>query len=95
VPRKPTDLSTARLVKEKSLARIRHAQASQLEGKLLPRDLVQGVWATAFAALRDRCLGVPDRVVAAAGVNPSPEQLRVILENEMREVLLAVASGEF
>jgi hypothetical protein len=94
MPRKPTDLSVARLTKEKALAKLRVLQSSQLEGKLLPRDLVQATWATAFAALRDRLLGVPDRVVAAAGANCPAEQLRTILENEMREVLVAVSSGQ-
>jgi hypothetical protein len=92
--RNPSDLSTARLAKERALARVRLAQAASLEGKLLPRDLVQATWATAFASLRDRCLGVPDRV-AERGANRTADELRVILEDEMQQVLLAVSSGQF
>ncbi|MGA7240327.1 MAG: hypothetical protein WBY44_31875 [Bryobacteraceae bacterium] len=95
MPRKPSDLSTAKLTKERALAKLRVLQSGQLEGTLIPRDLAQSVWATAFAALRDRCLGVPDRVVARAGANCAPEELRSILESEMRQVLEAVARGEF
>lgn len=95
MPRKPSDLSSAKLAKEKALAKLRILQAGALEGKLLPRDLAQAVWASAFASLRDRCLGVPDRVVARVGANTSAEELRAILEAEMRDVLLAVARGDF
>jgi hypothetical protein len=65
----------------------------QLEGKLLPRELVEAVWSAAFASLRDRCLGVPDRV-AARGANRSADELRSILETEMSDLLAAVSSGQ-
>jgi hypothetical protein len=82
------------LTKERALAKLRVLQSAQLEGKVLPRDLVQATWASAFAALRDRLLGIPDRVLSRAGANCAPEELRTILESELREALLAVARGE-
>lgn len=55
-------IGEARLAKEQALARLRQLQSGQLEGKLLDREEVRAHWAQAFAALRDRALGMADRI---------------------------------
>ena len=76
------------------MASLRALQSGQLAGKLLPRETVQAVWGLAFVTLRDRLLGVADRL-SERGANRTAEELRVILDTEMREILEAVSRGEF
>jgi hypothetical protein len=102
----PSDLGRARLRKEEALARLRELQSGALEGRLrelqsgalegrlLDRELVRSMWAQAFAALRDRALGMGDRI-ASRGAGRSPEELRVIVDSEVRDLLEAVSRGEF
>ncbi|MGA7237196.1 MAG: hypothetical protein WBY44_16035 [Bryobacteraceae bacterium] len=94
MPRKPSDLSTVRLMKEKALARMRLSQAMKLEGRLLDRELVVGTWSTVFASLRDRAMAMPDRI-AARGANRNADELRAIVSEEVRDLLEAVSSGRF
>ena len=94
MPRKPTDLSTARLTKERALAKLRVLQCAKLEGRLLDREEVMAQWATAFASLRDRAMAIPDRI-AARGANRTSEELRGIVSEEVRDLLEAVSSGRF
>jgi hypothetical protein len=63
----------AKFEKEQALARMRQLQTGQLEGRLLDREEVRAQWSQAFAALRDRALGMADRIatVARAGTRPS------------------------
>ena len=81
-------------MKEKALARMRFAQASKLEGRLLDRELVVSTWSTVFASLRDRAMAMPDRI-AARGANRSADELRGIVSEEVRDLLEAVSSGRF
>ena len=96
-PAKPgrplTDLGRAIIAKETALAKLRILQAAELEKRLLPVDEVRWAWSAAFASLRDRALGVPERV-AARGVGRSAEELRAIVSEEINSLLEAVARGE-
>jgi hypothetical protein len=51
-------IGEARLQKEQALAKLRTLQSDALEGRLLDREQVRAQWAQAFAALRDRALGI-------------------------------------
>lgn len=79
-------ISRARLEKEQALARLRQLQSGQLEGRLLDRHCVNAEWASAFAALRDRALGMGDRIVAR-GAGRTAEALRAIVDAEVRDLL--------
>jgi hypothetical protein len=90
----PSDLGRARLRKEEALARLRELQSGALERRLLDRELVRSMWAQAFAALRDRGLAMADRI-ASRCAGRSVEELRVIVDAEVRDLLEAVSRGEF
>ncbi len=94
MPDADSQLATAKLTKEKALARLRVLQSDALEGKLLDRDQVRSQWAQCFASLRDRALGMADRI-ASRGANRTPAELRVIVDAEVRDLLEAVSRGEF
>lgn len=94
MPKTVSTLDEARLLKEKALAKLRVLQSSQLEGRLLDREAVQATWAQCFASLRDRALGMGDRI-ASRGVNRSADELRKIVDAEVRDLLDAVSRGEF
>ena len=94
MPRAPTTIDDARLLKERALAKLRLLQSGKLEGTLLDRDEVQAQWAAAFASLRDRALGMGDRI-ASRGAGRSAEELRKIVDAEVRDLLDAVSRGEF
>jgi hypothetical protein len=87
-------LAIARLQKEEALARLRQLQSEALEGRLLDREQVRLQWAQAFAALRDRALGMADRI-ASRGAGRSAEELRGLVEAEVRDLLETIARGEF
>jgi hypothetical protein len=89
-----SSLGEARLAKEQALARLRQLQTGQLEGQLLDREQVRTQWAQAFAALRDRALGMGDRI-ASRGAGRNAEELRGIVDSEVRDLLEAVSRGEF
>jgi hypothetical protein len=90
----PSAIGEARLAKEQALAKLRTLQSDALEGKLLDRELVRTIWAQAFAALRDRALGMADRITSR-GAGRNAEELRVIVDAEVRDLLEAVSRGEF
>jgi hypothetical protein len=87
-------LAAAKLEKEQALAKLRHLQSAKLEGALLDREAVRTQWAAAFAALRDRALGMGDRI-ASRGAGRSADELRQIVSAEVRDLLEAVSRGEF
>jgi hypothetical protein len=89
-----SSLADAVLLKEKALAKLRVLQSAKLEGTLLDRDEVKAQWAGAFAAMRDRALGMGDRI-ASTGANRSADELRKIVDREIRDLLDAVSRGEF
>ncbi len=92
--RAASTIEDARLVKERALAKLRVLQSGQLEGTLLSRDEVKSQWAAAFASMRDRALGMGDRI-ASRGINRSADELRAIVDAEVRDLLDAVSRGEF
>jgi hypothetical protein len=94
MPNSDSALAAAKLEKEQALAKLRQLQSAALEGKLLDRELVRSTWASAFAALRDRALGMGDRI-ASRGAARSAEELRTIVDGEVRDLLEAVSRGEF
>jgi hypothetical protein len=71
---------------------MRQLQANVLEGKLLSAAEARACWAAAIASLRDRAMGMGDRV-ASRGAHRPPGELRVIVEAEVRDLLEAVARG--
>jgi hypothetical protein len=85
-------IGEARLKKEEALARMRELQANVLEGKLLSAADVRACWAAAMAALRDRAMGMGDRI-ATRGAGRTAEELRKIVDAEVRDLLEAVARG--
>jgi hypothetical protein len=87
-------LGEARLKKEQALARLRQLQTGQLEGSLLDREQVREQWAQAFAALRDRALALGDRITSR-GAGRGVEELRKIVDSEVRDMLLTISRGEF
>jgi hypothetical protein len=89
-----TAIGEARLQKEKALARLRELQTAALEGKLLDATEVRTAWAQCFASLRDRALGMTDRI-ASRGAGRNEGELRAIVDGEVRALLEVVARGEF
>ncbi len=87
-------IEDARLLKERALAKLRVLQSDALEGKLLDRDQVRAQWAQCFASLRDRALGMADRI-ASRGANRTPAELRSIVDLEVKDLLEAVSRGDF
>jgi hypothetical protein len=85
-------IGEARLQKEQALARVRQLQANVLEGKLLGASEVRAYWATAMASLRDRAMGLGDRIVTRGAHRP-PDELRSIVDAEVRELLEVIARG--
>jgi hypothetical protein len=83
-------IGEARLQKE--LARMRQLPANVLEGKLLNAAEARACWAAAIASLRDRAMGMGDRIASRDAHRP-PGELRVIVEAEVRDLLEAVARG--
>jgi hypothetical protein len=57
-------IGEARLKKERALARMRELQSQALEGKLLSAVEVRATWTAAMSALRDRALGMADRIAS-------------------------------
>lgn len=92
VGRPLTDLGKAIIAKETALARLRIAQTQELERKLVRADEVEWHWSAAMAALRDRSLSVGERI-AARGAHRSPEELKLIVDEEIESLLAAVARG--
>ena len=68
-------------------------QTQELERKLVRADQVEWHWSAAFAALRDRALAVGERI-AARGAHRPAEELKLIVEDEIENLLSAVARGE-
>lgn len=94
MPRKdPAAFLEARTIKEKALAKLRVLQAQKLDGQLLDASEVRLQWQQAFAALRDRGLGMADRIVQRGAMRPAGE-LRRIVDSEVRDLLEAVARGD-
>ena len=93
MPRVATTIEDARLLKERALAKLRVLQSGQLEGSLLDRSEVKAQWSAAFASMRDRALGMGDRI-ASRGANRSADELRAIVDAEVRDLLDAVSRGE-
>ncbi|HKE22636.1 MAG TPA: hypothetical protein VKB88_09620 [Bryobacteraceae bacterium] len=87
-------MAAAKLEKERALAKLRVLQSDALEGRLLDREQVRAQWAQAFAALRDRALGMADRI-ASRGAGRNVEELRAVVDSEVRDLLGAVSRGEF
>ena len=58
MPNARSAIGETRLENEQALARLRQLQAGALEGRLLNREQVRAQCAQAFAALRDRALGM-------------------------------------
>jgi hypothetical protein len=69
-------LARARLSKEQALAKLRILQSAQLEGSLLPIDQVRSQWAYAFASLRDRALGMADRIASRGAGRHAAERMK-------------------
>ena len=87
-----TAIGEARLRKEQALARMRQLQTEALEGKLLSAVEVRACWAAAMAALRDRALGMADRIGSRGAMRPEHE-LRAIVQAEVRDLLEVLARG--
>ena len=94
MPHANSALAAARIEKEQALAKLRTLQSDALEGRLLDREQVRAQWASTFAALRDRALGMADRI-ASRGAGRDASELRAIVDIEVRELLEAVSRGEF
>jgi hypothetical protein len=94
MPDTASAIAAARLKKEVALSRLRELQSAKLEGALLDKEAVRSVWAAAFSSLRDRGLGMADRIVSR-GIGRSAEELRAIVDAEVRDLLEAVSRGEF
>jgi hypothetical protein len=93
MPKSSTKLSNAVLVKETALARKRVLEADLLQGKVLNAADVRWAWSQAFVALRDRALGMSERI-AQRGANRSAAELRVIVSAEIEDLLNAVSRGD-
>jgi hypothetical protein len=93
MPKDAAALAAAKLEKEQALAKLRVLQSGALEGRLLDREQVRATWASAFAALRDRALGMGDRI-AGRGAGRSAEELRAVVDAEVRDLLEAVSRGD-
>ena len=76
------------------MAKLRVLQSAALEGTLLNRAEVKAAWSAAFSRLRDRALGMSDRI-ALSGANRSAADLRKIVDAEIRSLLEAVSTGDF
>jgi hypothetical protein len=85
--------AAAKLEKEQALAKLRAMQTADLRvvGSTAnrPRTMAQ-----AFASLRDRALGMSDRI-ASRGTGGSAEEVRAIVDTEVRDLLGTVSRGEF
>jgi hypothetical protein len=73
---------------------LRALQTAALEGRLLDREQVRSTWASVFAALRDRALGMGDRI-ASRGAGRSAEELRAIVDAGVHDLLEAGSRGQF
>lgn len=67
------------------MARLRELQTGVLEGKLLSAVDVRQCWAAAMAALRDRALGMGERIASRGAMRPAAE-LKAIVDAEVRGV---------
>jgi hypothetical protein len=79
----------ARLKKEQALAKLRTLQSDGLEGRLLDRDQVRACWAAAMAALRDRAMGLGDRV-ASRGAGRTADELCKVVAAEVCSKLVEI-----
>ena len=78
----------ARAAKEESLARLREAEASEREGRLLRADDVAEAVTLANAAVAQTLLSLPDELERTAGL--SPEQAEVV-ERTLHNAMDALA----
>jgi len=71
---------------------MRQLQTEALEGKLLSAVEVRASWSAAMAALRDRALGMADRIGSRGAMLPENE-LRAIVQAEVRDLLEVLSRG--
>lgn len=62
--------NAAKALKEESLARLRQAEADQVEGTLIPVSEVEQVVTLAFAAVAQTLLSLPDELERSVGMDP-------------------------
>jgi phage terminase Nu1 subunit (DNA packaging protein) len=83
----------SRAEKEAAQARLATLKADELEGLLVRADEVEAEWFRILRSLRDRLLGVPDRLAILVAAETDEHAVRVMLDAEIRESLSAVADG--
>lgn len=92
MPKSSTALSRATLKKEEALAELRRLQTDALTRTLIPIAEVRQCWSQACASFRDRAMALPDRI-AQQGANRTEDELRRLVDAEVRDLLETVARG--
>ena len=87
-------MAAAKLEKEQALAKLRVLQSAALEGRLLDREQVRAQWAFCFAALRDRALGMADRI-SSRGAGRGADELRSIVDGTFCYLCLGTVKIDF
>lgn len=81
-PERTPDYLKSRARKEAALAESAELRNAELKGRLVDVDEMERVWFNVLRTLRDRLLGVPDRVGAS-------HEMRQKIDAEIREALTA------
>ncbi len=88
-----TTLQAAHLRKETALAELAELKAQVMRGDLLDRLEIESLWFALVRTLRDRMLGIPDRLAVLLAAETDEHTVRVMLDAEIRESLTVVADS--
>jgi hypothetical protein len=86
-------LTRARLMLTLRKAAIADVQYKQLIGEFLPKAEIQVATFNSFRQIRDRMLGIPDRVAGMVAAETDPRKCYTILVDEIRTALQQFAES--
>lgn len=84
----------ARRVREEAEAQLAVLRLQEQRGELIRVDAVRHAVARRLSTLRERFLGIPDRVATGLAATTDPVAVHQILEDEIRGALSLVADGD-
>mgnify|MGYP003385716122 CR=1 FL=1 len=83
----------SRAVREAYNARLAKLSYEEKSGSLVKVDIVKVAWFNTLRVLRDRVLGLPDRMAPVLSAESDPKVVRDLLEKELRQILTDVADA--
>jgi hypothetical protein len=88
----PTSYAQAKLADMVFRAKLRRLEFETRQGKLIETAIVKDRWASILVVLKERVLGVPDKLAPELAALTDERQVREALKREMNALLKAVHS---